>query len=157
MRNPDPFEPLLISRYTVIRVHVEYWEPPEEKFFIVLCQRKGTKHRFCICLKPSSQHDWYERQPQRFLGTVRYSPGVLPFFYEGTVIDPGTVHEIPHEYFSRQSAKRRYKIEGHMPEDFHRKLVQAINEHYVMSAKEKLERLELIGEAAPEKRSATSD
>lgn len=128
MRNADHFDPQKLSRYTVFRVYYEFPSQPrqEEKYFVVLKHARGKHGPVCCCIKSTSKCERYKADQSLLKGAVFYGGKALPFFTEDTVIDPARDFEIPISHLVEQANRGRYKIEGHMPADFHAKLVKAI-------------------------------
>jgi hypothetical protein len=139
LRNADSFDPIQIGRYSVIRAHWHF--PPDEaksKLFIVLRHVVPTgKEPLCVCLKPTSQADYYERNPEQLKGVVIYPKGAIPIpaFTKQTFIDPSSHREIAHSYLHNEAVNRRYKVEGVMPSDFHLKLANAITNSMTLPPK----------------------
>jgi hypothetical protein len=147
LQNPDSFDPLKLARYTVIRAHYEFQnERPKSKLFIVLRHIVDRAGNFCWCIKPTSQTTRYEASNDLMKGTVIYEGGILSFFPEKTVIDPGgNLMKILHSHLQKEAAKNRYKIEGIMPTDFHDKLISAIENSILLEPKKMKELLAYLG------------
>jgi hypothetical protein len=124
---PESFDPLKIGRYTVIRVHYEYTgQPPGEKLFVVLKHDYQNGQAFCWCLKATSQIKRYSADAELMAGCVSYEKGELSFFQLDTVIDPSNFITMLHKTLQREAGRRRYRIEGKMPNDFHEQIANAI-------------------------------
>lgn len=88
----------------------------------------------------------FEADPDRLAGVVLYQANSLSFFPEKTVIDPSTLVPIHHSRFAQHSGSA-FKIVGKMPDDFHGKLVAAINASIVLEPKTKKRILGYINES----------
>jgi hypothetical protein len=149
LQNPDHFDPLKLSRYTVIRVYYEFpGQRGEEKLFIVLRHAKEKDGHCCWCIKATCRTLRYEADPLLMKGALLYEPRVLPFFYERTIIDPANLIRILHSHLTREAIRGRYRIEGKMPDDFPSKLAQAISESAVLEPKKAKYLLACLKEAS---------
>jgi hypothetical protein len=150
LQKPETFDPLKIGRYTVIHVWYEYPGElrSEAKYFIVLRHSQTSKGFICRCIKATCRVSRYESDPDLLKGVVLYEEKTIPFFSEKTVIDPDNGLDINHAHLSDQSRKNRFRIAGKMPDDFHAKLVTAINQSEQLEPKKKRDLLDYIGEAS---------
>lgn len=146
MQNPEPFDPLKVGRYTVIRLEVPYPnQPSAEKLFVALRHHKYKKDDCILCLKTTSKAAKYENDPDALKGCVLYDEGQIPFFPTKTVIEVSNPHRILHDFINERASNGKYRIEGKMPPDFHAKLVNAITHCDVYNENEKQLLLEAIG------------
>jgi hypothetical protein len=147
VRAAEPFDPQKLSRYTVIRVRYAYsGQSAEEKLFIVLKHVKQGRHVYCWCIKTTSQTDHYVGKEDVLAACVKYDPGEISFLPLLTIIDPNNPIPMYHSTLESAAHKGEYKIEGKMPPDFHKKIVEAIRKHPVIEPKNKKILLEAIGE-----------
>jgi hypothetical protein len=140
LRNPEPFDPLKLSRYTVFRVWYEYpGQRAEEKLYIALRHEKQESGRIvCRCIKTTCRTEPYEADAERMKGAILYEANVLRFFYTKTIIDPyRNFFEMPHAHLLKEANNGRYRIEGKMPEDFRGKLIRAIEQSITLEPKNK--------------------
>ena len=137
MLNPESFDPIELSRFTVFRVYYEYaGQRGEEKLYIVLRHAKEACGNACWCLKATSRTARYDADPEQLVGTVVYEANVLKFFYSKTIIDPRGLFCMPHSHLQKESNKR-YRVEGKMPDDFKAKLITAIEKSDDLEPKKK--------------------
>ncbi len=79
-------------------------------------------------------------------GCVLYNAGEIPFFRKKTVIQTEKSYNIGYEHFDRSAKMHEFRVEGKMPDGFHKRLVTAITNSTVLNAKEQAKLLEAIGE-----------
>jgi hypothetical protein len=147
LQNAQPFDPQQIGRYTVVRVPIDFpGQPLELKLFVVLNHVTSTPHPYCTCLKITSQTQLYEATPEALAGCVLYQAGEIPFLPKKSVIQPDNSFNIAHAHFERNAKFKDFRIEGVMPNDFHARLVAAINNSTVLTPKKAASLLNAIGE-----------
>jgi hypothetical protein len=147
LRNPEPFDPQAIRRYSVIHVYYEYpWQRGEEKYFVVLRQAREVQGDCCWCIKATSRVPRYEADERLLNSVVLYERNTIPFFTERTVIDPASFIQMWHSHLKNEADRGRYRIAGRMPEDFHAKLVAAIKQPFLLEPKTAKQILRCIGE-----------
>ncbi len=147
MKNAEAFDPAKLARYSVFRVHYEYAnQEPGEKLFVVLKHGKKLLTPYCMCIKATSRTQRFQGDKSLLNCCISYKAGELPFFPLDTIIDPSNFIPMLHATLSAEATQGRYRIEGKMPEDFHKKLIQAIKGHPTIEPKTKQILLECIGE-----------
>jgi hypothetical protein len=145
LQNPNQFNPLEIGRYSVIRVHWEFYpNPPQAKLFVVLRHARMKSEHGCLCIRATSKTAHYESNTERMQGAVLYQAKELVFFPKKTIIAPENRITILHSHMQKESLKSHYKVEGKMPDDFHDRLVKAINHNVLLEPKAAQELLEHI-------------
>ena len=137
-----------LVRYTVIRVHYEFVrQQASEKLFIVLRhERIANQDAVCWAIKPTSKTERFDADPELMAGCVCYEAGCLWFFPKRTIVQPDNLIPIHHSHLASEAGRRRYKIEGKMPADFHGKLIAAIRASVVLEPKKVRLLLQYIGE-----------
>lgn len=78
-------------------------------------------------MKATSNIALYKNSKELFAGVIFYKAGELPFFPLDTVIQPDNLHPIPHLHLSRCHAAGTLVELGDMPENFHARVVAAVN------------------------------
>ena len=146
MLNAEPFDPIKIGRYTVVRVHFDFPNDEDEKLFVVLNHVNPGRNPYCKCLKITSNTQLYESSPEMLASCVLYQAGEVQFLPKKSAVEPDNSFNIAHEHFERQSKKHEYRVEGKLPDGFHKRLVAAIKNSYGLSPKKKNELLEAIDE-----------
>lgn len=109
----------------------------DRKLFVTICHQAGALE----CIKATSNTAAYKGDARLAKGCVFYAAGELAVFPKDTYIDPGN-------RFSVQYAKvaEPHCVRATLPRNFHDRLVYAIKASYMLSVKEKLALLALIGE-----------
>lgn len=79
---------------------------------------------------------------------VLYQVGEVSFLPQKSAVQPDNSFPIGHAHFKRYADKHEFRIEGKMPNDFHDRLVAAINASCLLKPKKVAELLAAIG-AAP--------
>jgi hypothetical protein len=122
----------------VLRVPYQYQgQPLLSKLFIVLCNETLNGARYALCLKATSQATLYENSKELMAGCVYYKAGELGFFGSNTVIAPDNPHPIPHGHLVQCHANNSLTILGVMPQEFHDKLLTAIQGSIRLTAERK--------------------
>jgi hypothetical protein len=147
LKGAEGFDSVKLGRYSVFRVHYEYADQePGEKLFIVLKHARKVLTSYCMCIKATSHIERFRADKALWDACVFYKKGTLPFFRLDTIVDPSNFIPMLHSTLKAEADKGRYRIEGKMPEDFHKKIVEAIRKHPVIEPKKKSVLLECIGE-----------
>jgi hypothetical protein len=142
--NAQPFDPLKLSRYTVVRVQFYFpKDPGDSKLFVILNHVVGN-NSFCNCLKITSNTDPYESTPEMLASCVLYQAGEVSFLPEKSVVQPDNWFPIGYAHFETCAKKHEFRIEGKMPDDFHNKLVAALKSPHLLKPKQAAEFLAAI-------------
>jgi len=145
LQKSEYFDSLKLSRYTVVRVHFDFPNDPDEsKLFVILNHAGAGDNTYCNCLKITSNTKLYERTPEMLASCVLYQAGEVSFLPEKSAVQPDNWFPIGHAHFQRHAAKHEYRIEGKMPDDFHDKLVAAIKNSCLLKPKKAAELLAAI-------------
>jgi len=99
-----------------------------------------------VCLKPTTDKGkYYDKRPELVPGCVIYEEGVAAVFTQRTIIDTHRTYHVPHKVIARDFTEDQTRLRGHMPDDFHYRLVQAIRRSPRISFKRKRQLLAMIG------------
>jgi len=134
-RHPTKFDPSTIPRYSVIRVPMSFGM--RDKLMVIVAH--NPEHGAAICMKATSQMDFYRNNPDTQPGVVLYPAGTVPFLPEDTVIQPDNMFAI--EYGTIDNATR---VLGALPEDFHGRLVQAVTASITLAEKRRRDILKCL-------------
>lgn len=121
-------------------------QPGKENLYIALKHDNFKGTQFCYCIRATSQLQRFLADKALFAACVFYKARALQFFDVDTIIDPSNYITMRHSTLASEAKKGRYRIEGKMPQDFHKKIVDAIRKHPVIEPKNKAILLACIGE-----------
>jgi hypothetical protein len=112
-------------------------QPLLSKLFITLCNETLQGARYVLCLKATSQTTLYDNSKELMAGCVYYKAGETRFFSSNTVIAPDNPHPVPHGHLVQCHTNNSLTILGVMPQDFHGKLLTAIQASITLTSERK--------------------
>jgi len=123
LRQNPPFDASGIAPLTVIYVPYTFSGKgyPEWKHFVVLCHAGGN----AICVKTTTQVDYYIGNPSKLVGCVYLKLGTVPQFDQDTVVEPDNQFPISHLAIQAAHADPRFRMFS-LPSDFREKLCDAV-------------------------------
>jgi hypothetical protein len=130
------FQPSAIPRYAVIRAVLPVASDPEEKLLVVVSHQADH----VLVMKATSQVALYLNDPEQMAGCVFYRARETCFHVD-TVIQPDNLFLIQHARLRDPAC-----VIGHLPSDFHGKLVQAIRDSIKLNENRRRHLLEMLGE-----------
>jgi hypothetical protein len=107
----------------------------EPKLLVVLSHQQGH----VITIKATTQVDLYLNNAEAMAGVVMYEPGET-CFRERTAVQPDNWFAV-----NDRNIRAEERI-GHLPDDFHRRLVTAIKGSVLLTGKQRAKLLTMIGE-----------
>jgi hypothetical protein len=117
---------------------------PVLKPLVVLCHEEHSGVKGVVCIKATSNTEFYQNSPDLLAGIVCYEPSQLSFLPERTVIQPENGHMVFYQTITEDINKGVFKVMGTMPDDFHARLEAAITNSVRISPKRRDILLEMI-------------
>jgi hypothetical protein len=119
------FDPSSLARYTVIALPWKFEGDAyaERKLFVVIGHCGGH----AICLKTTSQTNFYKNNKDAMAGVVFYNAGDLRCFPVDTAIQPDNCIPIPHKTIAEERERLRLEVREILPSDFDDRLQKAID------------------------------
>ena len=121
----------------MIRARLPHGSDPEEKLLVVIDHKQGH----AVTMKATSEVALYLSDPEQMAGCVYYRAGEA-CFHKNTVVQPDNLFMIPHTKLRDRSC-----VIGHLPPDFHNRLVAAIRASIKLPKARRRGLLEMLGEA----------
>jgi hypothetical protein len=114
------------------------------KPLIVLCHEERSGIKAVVCIKATSNVEFYGNSPDLLAGVVCYEAGQLSFFPEKTIIQPDNPHAVFYQTVVEDHSRGVFQVIGKMPADFHANLERAITNSMRLSPKRRESLLEMI-------------